>query len=167
MTARRANLPVDKLDRCILASILSMPESSPKLTATSAPTYASRHALAGRGHGRYTHAQVQVHVGMDYNLNGSAFLKSMGWVNIQGDVHPTGSVQHGHTMGTLIFTNQHGSVTLEMEGPMQPAFAPPPQLFDYHVLQGTGAYEHLADHGTLHLNVKDLSAAHGIFNIVI
>jgi hypothetical protein len=134
------------------------------------------HALAGLGDGSYwtmprvwmppkgegMQPDLCVLLGRDYRLQGVADLAGLGRVTVSGSVHEQDfGPRQGHAEGTLTFTNAHGSVTVKLEGSMHGPFDNAPQLFSYHVVSGTGAYQHMADHGTLQLTLAPPSLGPG------
>src|SRR5437016_2847964 len=119
------------------------------LPSAAVPT--APHPLAGRGEGAYAADAVQSGAGTAYRLDGAADLKGLGPATITGVVNAVGFIQQGHAGGTLTFATARGSVTVELAGPEQPAFAPLPHAFAYRVVGGGGAFARLADHGVLYL----------------
>ncbi len=116
--------------------------------------------LRGTGLGDYTE-QLSPNGGPQFDLAGSASLAALGGVTVAGSVSPVGLVTRGHATGTLTLSNANGSVTIDLEGPVQPAFSPLPRVFHYQVVSGTGDYLGLAAEGTLSLK---LTAARGSLN---
>jgi hypothetical protein len=102
--------------------------------------------------------------GSVYNLNGSGTLANQDAVTLTGSLHGTGFVKGGHATGELTITGAHGSVTLDLSGPTQGAFAPLPRQFSFTVKSGTGDYLHLHASGMiiLHLDSQD-----GTFTLAI
>jgi hypothetical protein len=68
-----------------------------------------------------------------------------------GSVSAVGFIRDGHAGGTLTFTNARGAVTVQLQGPEQPAFSALPQHFQYRVIGATGAYKGLVAQGSLQL----------------
>jgi hypothetical protein len=82
-------------------------------------------------------------------LNGSGALAGQGGVSVTGQVHSVGSVRVGHADGVLTIKGPHGSLTLDVRGPEQGAFAALPGHFQFTVRSGTGEYAHLHASGTI------------------
>jgi hypothetical protein len=122
-----------------------------------------RDPLAGRGQGPFT-AQFVPDAGALYQFRGTATLADLGAVTVTGSAHGVGLIASGHAGGALTFANARGSVTVELDGPTQPAFGALPHYFRYHVVAGTGAFGHLRDGGMLRL---DLAADGGHFRLAI
>jgi hypothetical protein len=163
MTMRRSLLRVEELGQRVLpsASPLSafgtVPFMRPLVHQQSSPQPAS--VLHGSGIAVYTTSQQIPDTGTAYHLQGVGSFGAVGFVTITGDLHSVGFIMQGHATGTLTFSNAKGSVTLDLTGPAQSAFAPLPQRFQYQIVGGTGAYAHLHAQGTVQL--QTLAAAPG------
>lgn len=171
MASRRPPLHLEELGARILPSA-TLVDPPPAATALASPSCVAVHILDGHGHGRYTSDAVQSGAGIEYRLSGHADLAGLGQVKMTGSVHSVGFIQKGRAGGTLTFTNTHGSVTVELQGPEQAGFSPLPERFRYHVVGGSGAYAHLSDSGTLALSqhalpTGDRQGAHGTFTLSI
>jgi hypothetical protein len=142
MQSLRAQLRVEELEaRDVPSSLL-----------TSSSVIAQKvHPLAGRGHGNFTTEQVVPDIGPSVHLAGTGTFAGLGRVTVWGDVRSLGFVFHGQAKGLLWFANHAGSVTVQVQGPAQTGIAPLPQNYHYTIVQGSGAYEHMADTGTLRL----------------
>lgn len=126
-------------------------------------THSSPHALAGSGHGTFTHpitpGDITIAELTTYQFHGTANLAKMGKVTVTGTIHSVGFVVSGKATGTLTFTNSKGSVTIQLTGPQQGGFSPLPGTFSYKVVSHTGtAYKSLTDHGTLTLTVPSTTS---------
>jgi hypothetical protein len=122
--------------------------------------------LQGMGTGTFTHEPAVPDIAQVFELTGSADLAALGPVTIEGSVASTGFVAEGNAGGTLTFQNSHGSVTVQLTGPLQPGLAPLPQEFQYQVIASSGDYEGLAATGTLHLVLAPHgSAGTGAFSV--
>ena len=110
------------------------------------------HALAGLGHGTFTSGSLVVDAGESYKLSGNGHFAQLGDVAISGSLNGVGFIQKGKAEGSLTFTNGHGSVTIELEGPLQSGFSSIPNWFSYHVASATGAYKDVKDHGTIRID---------------
>jgi hypothetical protein len=150
-----------------------VPSGTPLFGVTAQAEFAQvaqqQHALAGQGHGTYTSPFSIPDTGVQYDLQGVAHLAKLGDVTVTGSVHSLGFIVSGKASGTLTFTNANGSVTVELQGPVQPGFASLPHTFHYKVVSGTGAYQNLHDSGSLHLVLKpaQAGAAAGTFKLTI
>jgi hypothetical protein len=137
-------------------------------TALVAQPAAPQQALSGKGHGSASFDAVQSGAGIDYHLHGSAQFSQLGKFHIRGSVHAVGFIAHGQAGGTLTFSNEHGSITVALEGPTQAGFSPLPHHFKYHIVKGTGDYAHLSGHGTLTLVLQPTTnAQHDTFKLSV
>ena len=106
--------------------------------------------LAGLLTGTYTPAPHKLaDAGMQFTLQGTGTVSGMGQVTLTGSLHTTGFVAAGHASGTLVLANAHGTLTLHLEGTLQPGFAALPAHFYFNVVKGTGAYTHVMASGTI------------------
>jgi hypothetical protein len=156
MSVRRSPLSVEELGARVLPSATGLPLDAPpaETAAVTHHHHHHHHALEGKGHGEYTNDWIQSGAGVTYHLRGCAELGAMARVQVQGCVHSVGFLAQGRAGGELTFSNDFGSVTIELEGPLQPGFSPLPHSFHYHVVQATGAYGSLKDQGTLQLTLQ-------------
>lgn len=126
-------------------------------TTTTPTTQTGTHPLEGLGQGMFTNPAIPGALTVDalttYNLTGTANLAAMGQVKVTGTVRAVGWVLTGQATGQLTFSNNRGSVTVALLGPVQAGFSAPPQAFAYKVVARTGAFAHLNDHGTLGLAI--------------
>jgi hypothetical protein len=107
--------------------------------------------LAGHGSGTYSLGKFIPDTGVSYQLSGSGMFGQLGQASISGSVQSVGFILQGHAIGKLTFSNAQGSVSIELQGPVQTGFSPIPQWFTYHVTGATGQYSKLQAHGTLRL----------------
>jgi hypothetical protein len=171
----RCRLQIEELGQRILPSATPGLLPLPAFTSVLAAPHA--HALAGQGSGTYIGGSMVVDAGESAMLNGSAYLARLGHVTVTGTVAGLGFIVSGHAWGTLTFANARGSVTVALEGPLQSGFSPLPEQFSYTVVSGTGAYQHLHDHGSLKLVLHPFPidplpgslfpVAHGTFTLTI
>jgi hypothetical protein len=110
------------------------------------------HAMVGRGTGTYIFDSIVVDSGFTYQFSGNGHFGQLGDAAISGSIQSVGMIQQGRAHGTLTFTNAHGSVTLTVDGPIQPGFGPMPIWFTYRVTQASGSFKNLQDHGTLRID---------------
>jgi hypothetical protein len=171
MNRKRFIPQVEELGQRVLPSAIvgTPPEAAPALAAPLPPQL--KHPLAGRGSGAFSTDLIPVDGGQVYHLHGSANLAGLGSVLVYGTVGGVGFTQTGRAGGTLTFFANGGSVTVQLLGPVQTAFSPLPQYFHYQITGGTGAFQHLADSGTLRLDFHALPTgslgAHGTFYLYI
>jgi hypothetical protein len=105
--------------------------------------------LAGLLTGTYTPSPKTPDVGLSFNLRGAGTLSGMGHVTLSGSLHTAGFIAAGHAGGTLVLATAHGTLTLHLEGTLQPGFAHLPPHFYFNVVKGTGAYAHVLAGGTI------------------
>jgi hypothetical protein len=173
MKSRRFVPQVEELGDRILPSALTianLPEAPQAMVASHLPLQ-STHPLAGKGNGVYSPDPIPADAGPVYHLHGSAKLAGKGEVLIGGSVSAVGFIANGRARGTLTLIGNGGLVTVELQGPMQPGFSSLPHYFHYRVVSGTGAFAHLADSGTLRLDLHALPTgaigARGSFSLWI
>jgi hypothetical protein len=83
--------------------------------------------------------QLVPDAGTIWNLTGAGTTSGMGAVTVTGSVQGVGFIRKGQAEGTLTLNGADGSrVTLDLQGPEQPAFAPLPQTFHYHIVSSSG-----------------------------
>jgi hypothetical protein len=116
--------------------------------------------LQGHVQGTYTVSQRIPDVGKEHDLTGAGHVKGLHHVTVTAALHSTGFIATGHAGGTLTLTTDQGSVTLQLEGPEQPGFAPLPKTFQFTVVDATGAYQGWQASGTVQLH---LHASTGTF----
>jgi hypothetical protein len=104
-------------------------------------------ALRGTVTGTWTSVPTNPDTGMTQQLDGAGQVKPLGAVIATGTLHMPGFIREGRTTGTMVLTNAQGSVTLQLTGPPQPGFSPPPNTFTYKIVSGTGAYAGATGHG--------------------
>src|SRR5262249_6548899 len=105
-----------------------------------------------------------------YHFQGAGTFGAIGTASISGDIHTVGFILQGHATGELTLTTAHGSVTIDLTGPMQQSFAPLTNQFHYQIVGGTRAYANLEGQGTLHLQLIGTNgtpggAGQGVFGI--
>jgi hypothetical protein len=168
MTSRRVVLRVEELGSRELPSVTPLvpPALAHGVAAVATPPQPHHHAPSGHGQGQYTIAATIPDAGTTYHLDGDGHFGRLGAVDISGDLHSVGFIINGHAGGTLTLANARGSVTLQLEGPSQTGPSALPERFHFKITGGTGAYQHLHGHGTLHLHLGTPdSTGHGTFKI--
>jgi hypothetical protein len=150
-------------------------EPSPVLLDTSEPAIHRLHlGLTGCGHGEFYNPQrVDADFGTTYKLHGWGQLSDLGYVAVSGTVTVVGVGQTGKATGTLTFLKASGSITVVLDGSVQPGTMGLPNYLHYQVVEGTWDYRHFHGEGTLRLDFYvDPSAAsktqpHGSFRLKI
>ena len=97
-----------------------------------------------------------IDAGLQYDVTGSGVLNGQPPFLASGNLHRTGMIAQGHATGVLTLTNTKGSITLKLEGPPQPGFAPLPTQFHYTVTGGTGAYQGATGDGQVTFRTRPL-----------
>jgi hypothetical protein len=176
MSTRRIVLHVEELGQRLV------PSASPMGLLANVPTAAQMLGAQHLGAEHHTAEQSGLHgvgvavytttfqvpdTGTQYHLQGAGVFGALGAVTVTGDIHSVGFILKGQANGTLTFTNDQGSVTVKLTGPVQGSFAHLPQEFHYEVTGGTGAYQNLHDQGTLHLQTVASGPGFGVFTIRI
>jgi len=115
-----------------------------------------KHPLAGMGSGVFLSFPIPTDTAPVRYLRGTAHLAALGQVLVGGEVTGVGFTAEGRASGTLTFIGKGGTVTIELQGPVQSGFSPLPHYFHYQTVKGTGAYAHLSDSGTLRLDFHPL-----------
>ena len=161
---------LNHLDDRTLPSAVAMPFGA----AQTAVVNHAHHGLAGLSHGEFHRpAGIVVDGGITDTFHGWGVTADLGRVSVEGSVTGVGFIATGKATGTLTIANASGSVTVALDGPLQPGFSELPHYFHYHVIAGTGDFAHFHDDGTLRLDFYlDASAApgtpaHGSFRLAI
>ena len=110
-------------------------------------------ALNGNLHGTYT-SHNRPDIGTTYDLFGRGHVTHLGRTSVTGNLHSVGFIMHGHATGQLFLSDARGTLTLTLTGPQQEGFANLPDRFDYTITNGSGAFLHVKDSGTVVL-VRD------------
>lgn len=116
-------------------------------------------ALQGTGKGSYSKLIPNPDVGPTYELQGTAALELLGQVSVKADIRGAGFVATGNATGTIVLSNNRGSVTLRLTGPTQPGFSALPRTFKFTVINATGAYSGFIMTGVLDLLTASNPAA--------
>jgi hypothetical protein len=163
MTVRHTVLHVEELGQRVLpsASPFSLFGEMSFVQHHSSVQTQPAHALHGSGDAVYTSTMHIPDTGTAYHIQGAGNFGALGVATVVGDIHSVGFILNGHATGTLTFSNARGSVTVELTGPTQGAFASLPPQFHYQITAGTGAYQHLHDQGTLQLQLNGTTATLG------
>jgi hypothetical protein len=97
-------------------------------------------ALCGQVSGTWQSHFVVPDVGGWQTLQGSGEVGPLGMVQMKGELHTPGFIRQGEATATVTLSSAAGSVTLQLVGPLQPGFSPPPSTFQYTITGGTGLY---------------------------
>ena len=155
MTRRSIKLQVEELEERAAPSsaVAGSADFMASTVVVSHPPIAHQtHAVAGHGTGTYVSHSLMVDAGASYQLTGHGNFGQLGNASVKGSIQGMGMIANGRAGGTLTFTNAHGSVTIELQGALQQGFSPIPIWFSFHVVQATGSYKQLQDHGTLRID---------------
>ena len=186
MAKKRSILEVEQLDVRVTPSLLvgsllggaasGVTDAPP---ATDPPVVANpvAHPLAGQGYGTYTSPFLRPDNRPGYVLQGDAALAALGRVKISGAIVGVMPGQFGTATGTLTFTNDHGSVTIDLQGLPQRGFGGVPFDWQYKVSAATGDYANIQDQGALRLILKPtptpvaatgaIASPQGVFALII
>jgi hypothetical protein len=173
-SSRRRSLQLEELGSRLLPSATPLSVTGPVGPApivspiSIPPMIVASDALSGHGSGHYSYPPMISGMGPQYQLDGTAHLTGLGKVAVSGDLHGVGMIVDGHAGGELTFTNKHGSLTVDLQGPEQPGFSPLPEQFSYHIVSGTGAYADKTGQGSLTLVLTPSSSGpNGKFSLVV
>lgn len=128
-------------------SVLPPPPHLPPPPPPPAPS------LGGMLAGGYVAAATGPDRAPRYDLAAIGSLSGLGQVMVTGDLFSTGFTRTGHASGELFLRGAGGTVTLDVTGPQQGAFAALPQQFHYTVESGTGSFAHLHASGALNVHL--------------
>ena len=110
------------------------------------------HHVFGTVQGSYsTPSFFGIDAGVTNTFQGQGNLPLFGKVQFQGTLQGLGNIAFGQANGEITLSNSQGSLTLELVGPVQKSFAPLPQVFQFSVVSGTGAFTSIQMTGTIHL----------------
>ena len=74
------------------------------------------------------------------SLTGTGTVAPVGAVSVSGSLSTPGFVTGGAAEATVTLTGAAGSLVLQLMGPFQTGFSPPPPNFQYTITGGTGAF---------------------------
>jgi hypothetical protein len=155
---------VERLDDRVLPSASSgvaAPAAAARLAAVVAnPTHPHHVTLVGQVSGTWANVLTLPDVRRPVDLSGAGTLSPLGTVQASGTLYTPGFIRQGRSTGTLVLSNAQGSLTIQLTGPLQPGFSPPPGTFSYRITGGTGAYAGDTGQGTasFHENTSDPGA---------
>jgi hypothetical protein len=92
--------------------------------------------------------------GKTYTLTGTGLVAGLGKVSVTGSLHTLGFTPSGRAGGTLTLSNQHGTLTFALTGPLQPGFLGLSSQFTSAITGGTGRYKNLRGTGTATLQLQ-------------
>jgi hypothetical protein len=121
----------------------------------------SAHPLHGTGTGVYHSPQVTADAGTSFTLKGRVHLGALGSFKVTGSVQGVGMIASGRATGQLVLSNAHGTITLTLHGPVQPAFSQVPPELVYVVSGGTGEFAHLSVYGVVGIHLTPAPTALG------
>jgi hypothetical protein len=136
----------------LLVASLPVPGTGGSFALTVGLAHKPAAALDGALGGQLTTDGVSSGAGTTFDLSGAGELAGDGQVTASGWLHTVGFIQQGHATGELTLTGKGGSVTLELRGPAQGAFAPLPGRLTFVVSSGTGRFAKL--HGAGHIDLR-------------
>ena len=128
--------------------------------------------INGTVHGDFSVQITLPDAGTPYQFNASAHLRDLGNVTVSGTITTTGNVLHGHATGQLTITGTQGQVVLELTGPLQKGGGHLPGHYNFRVMNATGNYAGLKDHGIISLQLaiphsQGTDHSHGKFWMLI
>jgi hypothetical protein len=155
----KVRLQVDELGSRILPSTAPLPYyrvfGASHLGAVSPQPAGARVNLHGTIQGTLVPViRGAIDAGPQYSVTGAGVLNEQPPFVASGNLHRTGMIAQGHATGVLRLTNARGSITLRLEGPPQPGFAPLPGRFHFTVTDGTGAYRGATSDGQVSLQTR-------------
>jgi hypothetical protein len=107
------------------------------------------HPLHGTGTGTYHANPVPTDAGTSFTLSGTVHVAGLGTFRVTGSVQGVGMIASGRARGELVLSNDRGTITLALHGPVQSAFSQPPAELVYSVVRGTGHFRHVSGYGTV------------------
>jgi hypothetical protein len=158
MTPRRQPLRVELLGDRILPSGSSVTPSA--LGSAAKTATAPHHPLQGTGTAAYHEPRITVDTGMSLSLLGHGRLGDLGTFQVSGSINGVGLINKGRATGELVLKNSHGTITVNVHGPVQPSFAPIPRALVYVIAKGTGDFQHLAGYGSLNVTLIPATVGH-------
>jgi hypothetical protein len=87
-------------------------------------------------------------------------MGGLGMFRVSGSINGVGLISNGRAAGELMLKNSHGTITINVHGPVQSSFAPIPRDLVYVVAKGTGAFQHLTGYGSLHVTLIPAKVGH-------
>jgi hypothetical protein len=136
---------------------------APALPRPPAPSH--QLALSGQITGTWAPVLVVPDLGRPQTLKGAGSVGPLGSVQASGSIATPGFVLTGWSTATITLTRATGSVTLQLIGPPQPGFSPPPGTFHFTITGGTGAYAGATGQGTATLTETRAAAGGGTFKM--
>lgn len=145
MSTRVASLRVEELEtRDVPSCAASLPVSGDPPTlpaAQQSPLAGTDHAF-GTIRGTYAAPLMGgVDAGIVFALQGGGQVHFLGAVHLTGTLQGTGNIAAGRAGGEITLSDRRGSLTLQLEGPVQGMFAPMPHEFGFTVVKATGAFQ--------------------------
>jgi hypothetical protein len=167
-TVRHFRPGIERLDDRVLPSAatsaaLHLPAAPPAVVLH--PTHAARLTLVGQVSGTWSTVPTVPDVGQVQKLSGSGTVSPLGTVQVRATLRMPGFIFIGRATGRLVLSSSQGTVTLQLTGPLQAAFGPPPGSFTYRVTGGTGAYVGDSGQGTATFQESTSSAGVHMFTL--
>lgn len=119
------------------------------------------HRVLLTGGGTYTQPLINVDAGTSYQLSGTITHSFLSF-NVKGWIQGTGMIQSGRASGHLVLTNEFGSITLELHGPVQNGFSPVPSELVFTVSGATGKFSNAKGYGIVHTTFTPAPVAVGM-----
>jgi hypothetical protein len=124
-------------------------KSVPGLLVSSLKHSSTTKHLSGVITGHYEVRQATPDTGSSVQLSASGQVTPLGQAKIAGSLTAPGFVRSAEATGTLVLSNAHGALTINLLGPAQVGSSALPNQFQYKTAGGTGAYRNVVDHGNL------------------
>jgi hypothetical protein len=99
-------------------------------------------ALGGQVSGTWTTQPPFTDAGAPQTLTGSGTVRPLGVVRARGTLQTAGLLVQAQTDAEVTLIAARGSVTLQVDGPLEPGAGGAPPLFQYKILGGTRQYRH-------------------------
>jgi hypothetical protein len=151
----------------VLPGIAFVAPALPKPVAPvhNPPAPSHQLTLSGTFTGTWTPVLVVPDLGFPQTLHGAGTVGPLGTVQASGSIATPGFVWQGRSTGTFTLTGAAGSITIQLVGPLQGGFSPPPSAFNYTITGGTGAYAGATGKGTVTLAETRAAAGGGTFTM--
>jgi hypothetical protein len=151
MTSRRRFPSVEGMESRKPLSAGGLSTSMPLGSLVSESVKGHHLALNGEASGQWTLLPGNPDVGRGQSLKGSGTVHPLGTVDVTGTLHNTGFIAKGRATGSLILSNSHGSVTIQLQGPLQTGFCEFAGKYHFRIVAATGTYRHDFGQGTAQL----------------
>jgi hypothetical protein len=161
---RKKRTPKPAVETLESKAVLSAMGGSPAVHVAAMVSMPSHHSLVLHGTltGTITSKMTLPDVGGHFDVKGSGQLKPLGKVQATSDLVTPGFIWQGHATGTLTLSGHQGSVTLQLTGPAQPGFSPPPTSFTFTIVSGTGRFRHATGTGAVDVQYSPVTGGDGM-----